>query len=192
MYKNFNDYEILYMISENNDFDILYKKYQPLIYKVVKGYIYLFKNYGYELDDLMQLGYITLYKTSYLYNNYDSSIFYTYFLSALKKSLFNEIRVNETYKKKILNESISYDNCLPGTNNRFIDIIPSKELNDYDEEKKKLTYFKNTLTFTSSCVFEMLYNGFSLVEIALLLDEDKKNIDNCLKEIRSQKKIQNY
>ena len=177
MYKNFNDYEILYMISENNDFDILYKKYQPLIYKVVKGYIYLFKNYGYELDDLMQLGYITLYKTSYLYNNYDSSIFYTYFLSALKKSLFNEIRVNETYKKKILNESISYDNCLPGTNNRFIDIIPSKELNDYDEEKKKLTYFKNTLTFTSSCVFEMLYKGCSLVESALMRDDDKKNID---------------
>ena len=35
MYREFNDYEILYLISENHDdiFDILYKKYYPLIKK---------------------------------------------------------------------------------------------------------------------------------------------------------------
>ena len=36
MYRDLNDYEILYMICERKDdnFDILYEKYKPLILKI--------------------------------------------------------------------------------------------------------------------------------------------------------------
>lgn len=192
MYKDYNDYEILYMIGENVDFNILYKKYQPLIYKIVKKYVMLFKNYGYELDDLMQIGYITLYKASYLYNSHNNSLFYTYFITALKRSLSNEIRLNKTLKKKCLNESISYDNIIPNTNTSYAELIPSKENNNSEEDKRKFIYFKNSLSFINACVFEMLYNGFSKNEVASLIRDDGYNINICINEIRMQKRNQNY
>ena len=69
MYRDLNDYEILYLICESDDtFNILYEKYKPLIYKIVEGYSSAFKKYGYEKEDLMQVGYMVLYKTSYMYN----------------------------------------------------------------------------------------------------------------------------
>ncbi len=188
MYKEFNDYEILYMIGESTNFDILYRKYQPLIYKVMKRYQNIFKTYGYEMDDLMQIGYITLYKTSFLYQ--DNNLFYTYFISSLKKAIINEIRLNETYKKTCLNKAISYDNLIPNTNLSYLDMIEVKENNNPNEEG--FIFFKNTLSFVSSCVFELYYNGYSLDEIILLLDESKLTIGNCLKEIRKQKKSQKY
>ena len=38
MYRDLNDYEILYLIKENDDIDytILYEKYKPLVYKMYK------------------------------------------------------------------------------------------------------------------------------------------------------------
>ena len=191
MYKDFNDYEILYMICDGNDFDIIYKKYQPLIYKVVKNYQGLFKDYGYELDDLMQIGYMTLYKAINLYN-YNNSLFYTYFLKSLKKALLNEIRLNETNKRKILNESFSYDNLVPNTDISYIEIISDKESCDFKENNRKFILFKNSLTFINSCIFELFYNGYSMEEIICILNKEKKDIIEGLKEIRKQKKVQSY
>ena len=83
MYRELNDYELLYMVcdSNENDFNILLVKYKPLIYKLVKDYIKVFKKFGYDLEDLMQIGYITLYKDSRLYDIYNHSIFYKYFIN---------------------------------------------------------------------------------------------------------------
>ncbi len=192
MYKEFNDYEILYMIGESSNFDILYKKYQPLIYKIMKRYEKIFKTYGYELDDLMQIGYIILYKTSFLYQEYNSSLFYTYFISALKKGIINEIRLNKTNKKESLNNSISYDNLIPNTDLRYIDVIQANNIEDDEKLNDKFVILKNTLSFTSSCVYELYYNGYSLNEISLLLDESMIAITNCIKEIRKQNKVQKY
>lgn len=192
MYKDYNDYEILYMIGEKSNFNILYQKYQPLIYKTVKDYQKYFKYYGYEIDDLMQIGYLTLYKATCLYNSYNSSLFYTYFVISLKRAISNEIRLNKTYKKKCLNEAVSYDNIIPNTDTSYLDVIPCENKTNYNEEKRKFIYFKNSLSFVNSCVFEMLYNGFSKKEIALLIKEDGYNINACIDEIRKQKRVQNY
>ena len=196
MYRDLNDYEILYMVCEDDssdDFNVLYKKYQPLIYKISKEYQRKFKNFGYELDDLMQIGYITLYKCSYLYNEYNSAIFYSYLLKSIKNAINYEIRKNTSIKKQVLNESFSYDNLIPNTNNSYVDILPDKKINiDFEEEKKHFITFKNTLSFLSAGVFEMYYNGFNLKEICKLLDEDMKTINNCLCDIKEKAFTSNY
>ncbi len=73
-----NDLELLNRIREHDDvaMDAMIDKYKPLIYKIVKDYQKFFKRFGYELDDLMQLGYITLYETSHKYDIYNTSMFY--------------------------------------------------------------------------------------------------------------------
>lgn len=172
MYKDMNDYEILYMVSDNNEnnFDILLHKYQPLIYKIVKDYVKFFKRFGYELEDLMQIGYITLYKTCSRYDMYNRSMFYTYFKQALINTIIDNIRANTTNKKEVLNRSLSYDIVVPNTNVRYIDLFPSKKT--ARNLKSELIIFKNSMPINLSYIFELFYNGYNKKEISILLDED--------------------
>ena len=191
MYKKINDYEVLYLIGESNNFEILYKKYQPLIYKIMKRYEKTFKIYGYELEDLMQIGYLTLFKTSFLYQEYNHVLFYSYFISALRKAIINEMRVNESNKRKCLNLSFSYENNIPNTDIKYLDIISNSE------EKCSITIgnyivFKNSLSFVNSNIFELYYNGYSIKEISCLLDENINIIKDGINEIRKQVKVQRY
>ena len=85
MYKEYNDYEILYMISENDDdtYELLFKKYYPLILKYAKKYKRSFKRFGYEIDDILQIGYISLYKAARKYKYYSENMFYTFLIKLL-------------------------------------------------------------------------------------------------------------
>lgn len=171
MYKDLNDYELLYMVCEKseNDFEILLTKYKPLIYKIVKNYVKTFKKFGYELEDLMQIGYITLFKSSKLYDIYNSAIFYSYFKKSLIKNIASYYRLNTTNKKQVLNQALSYDNEINNTNIRFLDLISSNNIkNDYGRE---LIIFKNSMPIYLSWIFELFYNGYTKEEISILLDE---------------------
>lgn len=185
MYKNLNDYEILYMIKEeDNSFECLYSKYYPLIYNYVRKYEEYFKRYGYDIDDLIQIGSITLYKTSILYNTSDNSLFYTYFKSSLKNALINEIRINKTLKKETLNNAFSYDVKINNSDISYIEVIPCKE-NKIDSELIKLIInFKNAMPYEMAWVFELFYNGYQINEIAVLLSKKVSIIRKYLREIK--------
>ena len=176
MYRNLNDYEILYMVSDarENNFDILLIKYKPLIYKIVKDYAKLFKRFGYELDDLMQVGYITLYKSSYLYDIYDQSMFYTYFKKALNNAIISCIKNNSTNKREVLNNALSYEVEIPNSNIRYLDLFADSKSNL--ELEKELIIFKNSMPVNLSWIFELFYNGYSKDEISILLDEEITDI----------------
>ena len=184
MYRDLNDYEILYMVCESreNNFELLLAKYKPLIYKIVKNYIKSFKKYGYDLDDLMQIGYITLYKASMLYNVYDHSMFYTYFKNSLEKNIACSIKNNNTNKKQVLNKALSYDIEIKESNLRFIDLFGNNnEDNDYI---KDLITFKNSMPIQLSWIFELFYNGYNKEEIGILLDEKTELIKYNFKKIK--------
>ena len=56
MYREIDDYEILYMIQENNDYyELILEKYKPLIITICKQRLNGIKEMGYELEDLMQI-----------------------------------------------------------------------------------------------------------------------------------------
>ena len=184
MYKNMNDYELLYMICEGEEinFEILVNKYKPLIYKIVKDYLKIFKKFGYELEDLMQLGYITLYKTAYKYDFYNSSMFYSYFKKSLNNTIYFTMRTNSTSKKEVLNNAFSYDTFIPNTKIPYIDIIESKDNKcDYSKE---LIIFKNSMPANLSYIFELFYNGYNKEEISYLLDEDISEINHNISKIK--------
>ena len=176
MYRDMNDYEILYMVCDvrENDFELLLNKYKPLIYKIVKNYIKTFKKFGYELDDLMQIGYITLYKSAALYNSYDNSKFYTYFKNALLKNIANHMRTNSTNKKNVLNNALSYDNEINNTNIEFLNIF--KDESNNKNICNELITFKNSMSINLSWIFELFYNGYNKEEISILLDEKIEDI----------------
>lgn len=184
MYKDMNDYEILYMVCDNKEdnFDILMNKYKPLIYKIVKDYVKFFRKFGYELEDLMQLGYITLYKTSHKYDIYNQTMFYTYFKKALVNTIINNIRDNTTNKKEVLNKALSYDLVIPNTNISYIEIFSDDK--SYINVDNELIVFKNSMPAILSYIFELFYNGYNKKEISILLDEDINDIKDSFKRIK--------
>ena len=168
--------------DEDNSFNILMKKYKPLINKISRNYYHIFKKFGYELDDIIQLGYITLFKSSSFYNVYNETMFYTYFKRSLNNALINEIRNNLTSKKTILNNAISYDTLIPNTNICYIDLL--EDNNNVYDYSKELTIFKNSMSFKMSLVFELFYNGYTKEEISILLDEELNIIKELFKKIK--------
>lgn len=186
MYNNMNDYEIIYMVCDekDNNYNILYNKYKPLINKIAEKYKYTFKKFGYEKEDIMQIGYLVLYKTSYMYNVNNCSMFYTYFKNAYEKALLTELRNNSTNKKEVLNNAFSYDITIPNSNLSYIDLIRDNSYQENEDYIKLIINFKNSMSFELGCVFELFYNGYDYEEISLLLDKNNDETKNSIKEIK--------
>ena len=184
MYRNLNDYELLYMVcdSEDDSFSILMQKYQPLIYKISKEYSLIFKKFGYEISDLMQIGYMTLYKASSFYDVYNDTMFYTYLKKSINNAIIHDMRFNSTNKKEVLNNALSYDIEIPNGTLTYIDMFQDQK--EFCNYSKELIIFKNSMPFNLAMVFELFYNGYTKNEISILLEEDIKNIKEMFNKIK--------
>ena len=85
--KYYNDYELLYLINENDEIakDILKRKYAPLIYEKSKEY-YQRNHYdipSFSFDELINLGNSVLLRATKTYNEKENALFYTYFITCL-------------------------------------------------------------------------------------------------------------
>lgn len=99
MYINWNDYELLYLIKENNDLakNVFYQKYSYLIYKFYKEHFIAWIPF----QDYLQEGLMALDKAIYKFNDSLNIHFYFYFYSVLfnlttrlnKKNQLNEARI---------------------------------------------------------------------------------------------------
>ncbi|MBQ3253559.1 MAG: hypothetical protein IJA65_03295 [Acholeplasmatales bacterium] len=103
-YKNYNDYELLYLITEGNRYayDILFNKYDVYIYKIASTYI----PYGDKKEDLIQEGRLLLFNCIKSYKDYHNISFFSYFSICLKRA-FNKLYNTEYYKMISLNEDIT-------------------------------------------------------------------------------------
>ena len=65
-YRDLNDYEIMYLVEEENDDarELLFEKYKPIIYRLAISYQKEAKQYGLELEDLIQEEYTPAPKNS--------------------------------------------------------------------------------------------------------------------------------
>jgi len=190
MYRDLNDYEMVYLIKENDEinYEIIYKKYKPLVYKIASKYKKIYKAFGYEMPDIMQVGYMALFKAVDTFCM-DESMFYTYLVKLIENAIVAEIRRNNTLKRKVLNESISYDILVPNTQVTYLEIIPdlNSEINvDGFDDEHRFIVFKNTLSFDAACVFELVFNGYTIEEIMVLLNMAKSKVNECFTIIKKQ------
>lgn len=198
-YKDLNDYEIIYMVKENDDdaIEILFRKYRPVIVKIASNYLKIAKSYGLELEDLIQEGYIALYSAYRNYSDIRDAMFYTFVNISVHSKMLNCLRLANTKKNKTLNNSISLFNKLSYVDEQeLIDVVednlsllPENEL-DLKELESIVRNFILELNYPQSCVFELNMNGFSNLDIAYLLDLNKKQVTNHL--FSARKKFQSY
>ena len=191
MYREVDDYEILYMIQENNDYyELILEKYRPLIITICKQRLSGIKEMGYELEDLMQIANMAVYEAIKTYSEYENAKFYTYVAKCIHNKLNVELRNNSSDKKKALNTAISYDANIPGTNTPLIDLLEDKTvINPYQyldikELKDKYIYYLNSLPFEVAGVYQLRLQGFNQSEIQTLLNINELAYERCLKTIK--------
>lgn len=194
IYKELNDYELLSMKNDNEDaYDILYKKYEPLIYKIAKKMYQTNRIKGIDLTDFIQEGNIGFTQAIKHYNEQKNILFFTYAKVCIEKAIISFIISSNRQKHKFLNESISMDALVENEQANSLEkivmdnsldpfkIIVNKENNLYKNIKEKLTDFELS-------VLELRYYGFDYKEIAKLLDKDTKSIDNAIQRIKNKSK----
>jgi len=194
-YKDLNDYEILYLIEENNDdaIDILYSKYSPVVKKYAYSYYKSLKNKGANLEDLEQEAYLGLISAI---NNFDSEkevLFYTYACICIQSKLYNYSRQFSTLKRDAQHHAVSYDQVIDQLDITYLDVLENKK--DHPVKLLENAYFndfiikfKHSLSFSQSCIFELRANGFSYQEIGDLLSFSKRTVSSSLVRIKQKLK----
>lgn len=199
-YKDINDYEVLYMISERDEdaYNTMYDKYYPLISSLARKYYKSYANYGIDYDDLYQEGLVALNNAIKEFDEKNNCLFYTYTLVCVKREMERLVKKSIRLKHMVLNNALSLEQSI-GDNDLYIeDIIEDVKENisvnfDNRTSYKKILDLKYELSDRQSMVYELKLNNFSNKEIAVLLDISYKAVDNSLKLIKGKlKKYVNY
>lgn len=192
MYNENNDYELLYLIGENNEdaYNELFTKYNRLIKMVAKKAYINSKYLGVSFDDIYDEGLCGFYSAITSYNDKEGTLFYTYVMATITKRISTFVRNYNRNKHNVLSDSISLDKPVDEKNNTIDNFIVSNDgeinlLYNY-ERLKKIVDFKYDLSFLHSLVYELRLNNFSNKEIAILLEISYKKIDNILRDIKDK------
>lgn len=196
MYKDIDDYEILYMIKEGNDYyEIMLNKYKPLIITICEKYQGVLKKCGYEMDDIIQIANMAFVDAIDAYQEKKDVLFYTFCCQCIKNRLKNELRNQQTNKRITLNKVISYNTIIDGQ--ELINYLPDNNIKEPIEElmleelEIKYINFINSLPFDVAVVYELKQNGFSNKEISTLVELDIKTITKYIGMANRKLSVQN-
>lgn len=190
-YKGVNDYELLYLVGENNEevYNSIYAKYKPLIHKMAKTLCENYKSALVEYDDLFQEGMYGLNNAIKNFNGKSGSLFYTLAKLCISREMNGYVAKMLRGKNMILSSAVSFDT--PISKNGFVveDTLyshdDSVELQfESIEMKKYILDLKYELKDEYMPVYELKLNGFSNAAIANLLDLRYKDVDNYLRSIK--------
>lgn len=193
MYNDENDYELLYLIKEENEDakEMFFEKYKPIV-EIKANKIYnLYPNYGYDINDLIQEGMLALNEAINTYSEEKDVKFNTYANVVIERHLLSFVRKFSSQKHKLLNSSVSID----AENNEgriLLEILNDNSTNPEhsfitEEEQRELKEkMKERLTDREREVFDLRFEGFSYQEISRLLNISVKSVDGTISRIKQK------
>lgn len=180
-YKNVNDYEVVYMVRENDEEarELIFKKYIPIVKRIAFNYLSLAKVIKVEFDDLVQEGLIGLNHAIDSFDENSGTLFYTFVCVCVERKIITYCRKMGSNKNYYLNTALGEDYCFGIKDNRTPEFYLEQELIESD-----FNVYKNYFDISDSSILELRYNGFSYNEISRLLDIPIGSIDGRLCRIR--------
>ncbi len=195
-----NDNELLYLCAENNEdaTNILINKYKKVILGILKEYLKQYNIVGIETADLYQEALLGLLNAIHTYDKDKDVTFYTYANVCIRTSLINAIKKTFEKKSRILNNSYSLDKLINNSENNLYEIFkdetnqPDMLLIDKENVDELIEKIKSKLSKSEIEIFELKLKGLKNNEICILLDKDKKYVENTMFRInRKYKEIMN-
>ncbi|MDD3995341.1 MAG: sigma-70 family RNA polymerase sigma factor [Tenericutes bacterium] len=192
MYKNINDYELIYLVEEKdeNALNILYDKYKPIVDLKAKKYLKYGKKIGLEYEDLYQEGMLGLSEAIVSFDQEKNAQFKTFANLCMERQIFSLLKKASRKKHTLLNDSVSLDEKINDDENTLLDVFFEKgtnpsELYEYKESKKELfEKIYSILTPLEKEVFDLKINNFDYNEISQLLNKSYKSVDSSIQRIR--------
>ena len=169
MYIKHNDYEIIHEIREGNQdaLQLMFEKYKNLIAKKIQQF-----NLWYEFDDMMQEGYMILYKSILAFDSQERKTFTNFFLMNLERRFITivtkRVRRSEIFHS---NELFIYENNHnQGMNSAYYDlylyeiqkILTEKEFLVYtlrELQNYSITYISDNYDLSSKTVYNSLHRA---------------------------------
>lgn len=184
-YKNINDNEILYLISDNNEVanNYIYEKYKPIVLGIAKKYYGYVRNTIIDFDDVVQSGFFALENAIKQYDSSKNAMFYTFAIHCINNEIMKT--VFRTNKKYCLDNTFYY--------NIYDDYANEFCCNDENKILSRIVYnelknFSLEMKFEESLVFLLRINGFSYKEISTLLDIKYKKVDYIIQKCKNKLK----
>ena len=195
VYNDDNDFELLYLVSENNEDakDMFYDKYESIIKMKASKYKKYVESMGYDFNDILQEGRLGLTNAINAYRDQKDVRFYTFANICIDRQLVTFIRSISRDKHKLLNNSVSLDSTTNSVGRPLTEIILDDknidpELSFIEEEEREELYKKieEKLTTIEKDVFDLRVQGFSYKEISSILDITPKAVDGCITRIKNK------
>lgn len=195
MYNDENDYELLYLVEEENEDakNMFFEKYKPLVEVTANKYYHYIRNKGYELNDLIQEGLLGLNNAIKDFKHQKNVKFITFASVCIERQIQSFIRNVTRQKHKVLNDSLSIDYSNDINGRSLLDILfdpqnlnPEDSFISEEEEEELMDNIKEILTDKEFEVFELRIQGFSYQEIAKLLNISTKSVDGTIYRIKNK------
>ncbi len=179
-----NDYELLYLLKEEPEeiLDILYKKYNSVLYYKIKKY----NKWNINSDDYLNIARLSLYEAAE--NYHDNNKFITYLNTCLDRSLSNYKKSLNRNKNKILNDAISIED-----DHADIELTPNDERynperllfeeTNYQELKNKII---GKLSWKEELIFILKEQNYTNKEISEITDNSLRTVYNIINRIKNK------
>lgn len=196
-YRDMNDYELLYMVSDLSDDNtaLLLEKYEPFLWKKCRKWEAIFKKMGYELEDLEQEVRLTFLSAISSYNEEVGASFYTYLNLAVDARFKNLLRSMQTHKNKAIVEALSLSSPTQKENITLMDVLmdPKNDVNltlETHELEAAILSFLYELPPEMASILELSFHGYSVKSLSLLFEKSPRAISSILS--RNRKKLKDY
>lgn len=192
-YKDCNDFELLYLVCEQNDeaYEILYEKYKPIIEIKVKKYLKYASSKGLDYNDLVQEGMVGFSEAIKDFKVQKDVKFSTFANLCIDRQISSAVISANRKKHRLLNESLSLDDNPSESTKTLIDFVfdknnldPSNYIANLETELEIYNQISEALTPFEKEVFDLKIKNFSYKEIMNILNKSYKSIDSALQRIK--------
>ena len=195
-YRELNDNELIYLCNENNEdaINLIINKYKSCIITILKEYLKEYNIIGIEISDLYQEGLIGLLHAIETFDKDKEVLFYTYACTCIRTNIISAIRLTFKQKNRILNNSYSLDKLFNESTTNYYEIFkdmsqePNKLLIDEEELEELVNKLKKKLSKMECDILDLKLKGLKNTEIAVLLDKNKKFVENTMFRITKKYK----
>lgn len=189
---NTNDYELIMLYREEDEDakNILYLKYKFIIDILIKKYQKAIAILNIDMQEVYSECAVGFSDGLRSYQEDKDSTLPTFITLCVERRLTGLIRKYNREKYKIIHDSYSLDYFYEQFGRPLMDIIEdnSKEplihMTEQEEYTELLNNIKTNLSNRENQVFSLMISGFNYQQIAKILNQTPKQIDNCMQRIK--------
>jgi RNA polymerase sporulation-specific sigma factor len=195
MNKEYNDYELIDIVSENNEeaLELIINKYQPIIKYISTKKLKIANSLGMDISDLYQEGLIGLLEAIRDFKDVKGVTFYTFANLCIERQINTSLTKHNRKRDKILNTAISLDKKILDSEKTLLEIIEPinnvtalHDIISLESDQELYTNIKKKLSDFEKKVFDLKINNYSYDEIALKLGVTSKEIYSAMRRIKDK------